>query len=328
MMRLVIVAVLVCTILASPITRELDDEWHSFKSEYAKAYSSDEDYLRRLTWENNIRFIQKHNLEADRGLHSFRVGMNAYGDLTDEEFTSTMNGYKMANKKNGSNFLPANNVDLPSEVDWRTKGYVTPVKDQKQCGSCWAFSAIASLEGQHFKADSQLVSLSEQNLMDCSHPEGNNACEGGLMDQAFEYIKKNKGVDTETSYSYKARDESCHFNQSNVGATDTGFMDIEKGNEDALQQAAATVGPISVAIDASRPSFRFYKTGVYNDHTCSSTRLDHGVTVVGYGMDGGHDYWLVKNSWGTSWGNMGYINMSRNRNNQCGIATAASYPLV
>jgi len=148
------------------------------------------------------------------------------------------------------------------------------------------------------------------------------------MDQAFTYIKENNGVDSESSYPYKGVNGQCQFNAANVAANDTGFVDIKSKSEDDLQSAVATVGPISVAIDASHISFQLYKTGVYHSFFCSQTRLDHGVLAVGYGKDGSKDYWLVKNSWGPEWGEKGYIMMSRNRSNNCGIATSASYPTV
>jgi len=217
---------------------------------------------------------------------------------------------------------------VPKTVDWRKKGLVTPIKDQAQCGSCWAFAAVASLEGQHALSTKKLVSLSEQNLVDCSGPEGNFGCEGGLPDQGYQYIIDNKGIDTEAAYPYTAEDDQCAFNKKKIGATITKFTDIATGDESALQKAVATIGPISVGIDASQDSFQSYTSGIYDEENCSTTQLDHGVTVVGYGSENGKDYWLVKNSWGTVWGIKGYIKMSRNAQNQCGIATLASYPTV
>ena len=148
------------------------------------------------------------------------------------------------------------------------------------------------------------------------------------MDAAFRYVIANRGDDTESSYRYEASQGYCRFNRNNVGATISSYADIPRGNEYSLQSAVSSVGPISVAIDASHTSFQFYRGGVYNEPYCSSTRLDHGVLVVGYGTENGRDYWLVKNSWGTNWGEAGYVKMSRNAGNQCGIATQASYPIV
>uniref|UniRef100_A0A2C9LKE9 Peptidase C1A papain C-terminal domain-containing protein n=1 Tax=Biomphalaria glabrata TaxID=6526 RepID=A0A2C9LKE9_BIOGL len=146
------------------------------------------------------------------------------------------------------------------------------------------------------------------------------------MNSAFTYIRDNNGINTEVSYPYEAVNGICRFNSANVGATDTGFVNIAQ-SESALQNAVATVGPISVAINAGLYTFQLYKSGVYYDKKCSSSTLNHGVLVVGYGTNVS-DYWLVKNSWGKSWGLNGYILMSRNRNNNCGIASAASYPTV
>ncbi|XP_030829336.1 cathepsin L1 [Strongylocentrotus purpuratus] len=312
---------------------DFDDDWNQWKNEHGKRYLSDEEEAsRRLIWQKNLDIVIKHNLKYDLGHFTYDLGMNQFADLKNEEFVSLMNGFRGNSSKatRGSTFLPPSNVfDLPTMVDWRTKGYVTPVKNQLQCGSCWAFSATGSLEGQHFKKTGKLVSLSEQNLVDCSGKEGNMGCEGGLMDQAFQYILDVGGIDTEMSYPYTAMDGQCHFNKANIGATDTGYTDVTTGSESALQMAVASVGPISVAIDASHQSFQLYKSGVYNEPACSSTLLDHGVLAVGYGTSSdGTDYWIVKNSWGAAWGMNGYLWMSRNKDNQCGIATKASYPLV
>lgn len=275
-----------------------------------------------------MKFIEAHNAKHAAGEKTFTVGVNQYADMTNEEFR-TRNGFKRSFKVRA----PAVHEDisvsaLPDTVDWTTKGLVTPVKDQGQCGSCWAFSAVASIEGQHAKSTGNLVSLSEQNLVDCSSAEGDMGCMGGLMDYAFEYVIKSKGIDTEQSYPYEAVDDTCKFASKNIGATIKSYVDIPTGDENALQNAVATIGPISIGIDASQMSFQFYKNGVYDEPNCSSEFLDHGVTAVGYGTDNGVAYWKVKNSWGTSWGETGYIQMSRNKNNQCGVATKASYPVV
>ena len=259
----------------------------------------------------------------------FTLGVNEYSDLDSAEFAKQLTGYRRNAKRTpAENTFVAVNAEIPTSVDWRTKGYVTGIKNQGQCGSCWAFSATGSLEGQHFNATGKLVSLSEQNLVDCSGPEGDEGCNGGLMDDAFRYVIKNGGIDTEASYRYVARDEKCRYNAANVGSTCSGYTDVKSRSEDSLTQAVASIGPVSVAIDASHASFQMYKKGVYYEPDCSSTELDHGVLAVGYGTDDSTDMYIVKNSWGTSWGMDGYIYMSRNRNNNCGIATSASYPRV
>jgi len=299
--------------------------WNSWKLTHMKGYKDmAEEKVRFAIWKDNLEYIEEYNANNKH----MQLGMNHFGDLTNTEFRSMMNGYRQRNTTGGSTFMAPAHLKVPTSVDWRTEGYVTPVKDQGQCGSCWAFSTTGSLEGQHFKKTGTLVSLSEQNLVDCSGSYGNNGCNGGLMDYAFQYIKANNGIDTEASYPYKAENQRCSFHPSDVGATDTGYVDVARGDENALVAAIAANGPISVAIDASHRSFQLYKSGVYYEPECSSTRLDHGVLAVGYGSEGGQDYWIVKNSWNTVWGMQGYIKMRRNHYNNCGVATQASYPLV
>lgn len=308
---------------------EVEREFRSFQRQFNRQYNGVEDEaVRRSIFENNYRYIVAHNMRADNGEHSFRLAVNQFADMTNEEFREKMNGLRPELKRESQHVHRGDNMEVPASVDWRTKGVVTPVKNQGQCGSCWAFSAVAGIEGQHALKTGKLVSLSEQNLVDCSGTEGNMGCEGGLMDQAFQYVKDNKGIDTEASYPYKAVDEQCEYKAASEGSRLTGSTDIQTGSESALQSAVASVGPISVAIDASSMSFQFYSSGVYDDTECGNQRenLDHGVTAVGYGTQSGKDYWLVKNSWDTTWGQKGYIFMSRNKDNQCGIATMASYP--
>jgi cathepsin L len=275
--------------------------------------------------------VNQHNLETSLGLHSFTLAQNEYSDMSSSEVQRVMNGYKGKTPRNNTGtFKLLTNPQLPEEVDWRKEpGYVSPVKNQGQCGSCWSFSTTGALEGQHFKKTGEQVDLSEQQLVDCSRSYGNNGCEGGLMDYAFQYIKDNQGLDTEQGYPYEGEDDQCRFKKSDVGATDNGFVDVTSESEEALKQAVANIGPTSVAIDASHPSFQMYSRGVYDEPECNQEQLDHGVLVVGYGTsEEGKDFWIVKNSWGESWGENGYIRMSRNKDNQCGIASVASYPTV
>ncbi|CAF2514820.1 unnamed protein product [Rotaria sp. Silwood2] len=311
--------------------------WNLFKRIHKKQYiNAREEQYRYTVFKDNVAMINRHNLDADLGLHTYTLKINQFADMTHEEFVRTMlGGLKLTPKKiDLSKPLDLSlNGKIPASVDWREKGAViTVIEDQGQCGSCWAFTATGALEGQHAIKTGNLVRLSAQNLMDCSGSFGNYGCNGGLMDSAFEYIKANNGVDTAASYPYEAQDGPCRFNPANVGATDTGFVDIPTGNETALQIALAKIGPMSVAIDAQHTSFQFYSSGVYNEPACSTTNLCHSFVLVGYDTfhDGTvkQDYYIAKNSWGESWGNKGYIWMSRNKKNQCGIATMGSYPLV
>ncbi|CAF1486102.1 unnamed protein product [Adineta ricciae] len=294
----------------------LDSAWALYKRTYEKQYGSNvEESKRRSIWEDHIALIRKHNLEADLGLHTYTMGMNKYGDMTNLEFVKQMNGLRRPSNVSfpaacGKKYVAPSNFKRPDRVDWRTKGYVTPVKDQGDCGSCWAFGTTGALEGQTFAKTQKLIPLSEQNLVDCSGAYGNEGCNGGLTDDAYRYIRDNKGIDTESSYPYEAKDGKCRFTTKDIGATDTGCTDIEQNNESALQDAIATVGPVSIGIDATQSSFQFYKS------------------AVGYDTQDTVDYYIVKNSWGTSWGNQGYIWMARNRDNQCGVAAYANYPNV
>ncbi|GBL74643.1 Cathepsin L [Araneus ventricosus] len=309
--------------------RPHDALWENYKIVFNKSYNSSEEPIRRRIWELSVLAVQTHNLEASLNMHSFTIGINHFSDRLMHEYV-TMNGLKKVNRPSNStfssHFLAPENANYPDSVDWRKEGFVTGVKDQKDCGSCWAFSATGSLEGQHKRKTGKLVSLSEQNLIDCSTLEGNSGCNGGLIDYAFDYIKKH-GIDTEKSYPYMAKDQQCHFNKQNVGAILTGYVDIPENDEEALKKAVATVGPVSVAINAKGYGFTFYKSGIYEVPKCDPNNLNHAVLIVGYGSENGKDYWILKNSWGTSWGEHGYAKFARNKN-MCGIAALASYPLV
>ncbi|CAF1437123.1 unnamed protein product [Adineta steineri] len=310
----------------------LNQHWNLWKKTNNKNYSDVEEHIRRNIWESNLKKVQAHNYEADLGIHTFWLGMNQFADLTEIEFSKMMNGdnAKVLNQKTNAQyeFTRNPNVKLPDTVDWRDKGYVNPVTDQGQCTSDWALAATGSLEGQHFNATGKLVVLSIQNLIDCSGKQGNMGCIGGEPIQAYEYIKENNGIDTEDAYPYEGDSNRCRFKAEGVGATVTGSTAIKSKDEEALQEAVANIGPIAVAIDSSHTSFQLYKQGVYHEIFCSQIHLDRGLLAVGYGTDSGKDYWLLRNSMGVKWGEQGYIRMTRNKRNECGIATSASYPLV
>lgn len=317
--------------------RRLMSEWVLWKKAFKKVYDSFEEEVQRMeNWLKNMAHIEKHNFEYAIGQKTFKLGMNHYGDMTSKEFGAMVNGFKPSKKspkfKSQDNLYTDHLTDkeeIAKEVDWREHGLVTEVKDQGQCGSCWAFSSTGALEGQMMAKFGKLPDLSEQNLVDCSRDEGNQGCNGGLMDAAFEYVKHQEGLDDEDFYPYEGVDTPpCRYEKSHRAADDVGYKMIPEGDEKALKHALAKVGPVSVAIDASNPSFQFYESGVYYEPHCSPENLDHGVLAVGYGKEGHDKYWLVKNSWSDAWGDEGYIKMARNRENHCGIASYAVYPLV
>jgi len=288
-----------------------------------KSYNHDEFAARFATFKKNVDFIDAQNARKDL---TYKVGLNKFADMTNTEFAAMYNGVKVPKGYTHDATFVNPNKALPASYDWTIMGAVTPIKDQGQCGSCWAFSTTGSVEGCHFLTTKNLASLSEQNLVDCSTAQGNQGCNGGLMTQAMDYIIANNGIDSESSYPYSATGpNTCQFTASNVASKEKAYSNVASGDESALQQSVYS-GPTSVAIDASQSSFQFYTSGVYSDPSCSSSQLDHGVLAVGWGTSSGSDYWIVKNSWGTSWGNQGFIWMARNSNNMCGIATMATIP--
>ena len=277
-------------------------------------------------WKENRDFIRQHN--AKNLGYTLELNQFAGNHYSSWKQRPSANIHMPKRKLELPEEAAVDDAALPASVDWRKKGVVTGVKNQQQCGSCWAFSATGSMEGQHALKTGKLVSLSESQIVDCDTHGNDHGCMGGWMDGAFEYVIANKGIDDEKDYPYVPEDDNCTFRRADVAAKFSGFHDVT-GGEAGLKKAVATIGPISVAIDASNTDFQFYNDGVYYNPDCSKTILDHGVLAVGYGTTkNGTDYWVVKNSWGGAWGKKGYILMARNRNNSCGIATQPSYPIV
>jgi len=218
-------------------------------------------------------------------------------------------------------------------VDWTTKGAVTGVKNQGSCGSCWSFSTTGSLEGAYFLKYGSLLSFSEQQLVSCDTKGNDQGCNGGWMDDAFTYVANNGGITTEDQYPYTSgtsgKTGTCvtsgYTNVANVAPKGSLYVDVKAGSVDAMM-SAVNVGPVSIAIQANQMAFQSYSSGVLTGR-CGNN-LDHGVLLVGYGTDSGTDYWKVKNSWGTSWGEQGYIRIERSSDDLCGLLDAGSYPTL
>jgi C1A family cysteine protease len=297
--------------------------------------------------------IEEHNNRADV---NFTLGHNAYSDMTEDEFAQYFKLGKysgvakdaasaafdsihsgatedsVANMRRRQLLSDHSPLTLPDYVNWVELGAVTPVKNQGSCGSCWAFSTTGALEGAKFIKTGELVALSEQNLLDCDHTD--LGCDGGLMDNAFKFDEKTGGLCSEADYPYLQRQGTCKTNCTDVpGTIVSTFLDVPPGDERSLLSALA-MQPISVAIQASQFVFQFYKSGVLTDDSCGKAAdVDHGVLAVGYGtdLDTQAPYFLVKNSWGASWGDSGYVKLGRGSANEfgmCAILKLASFPIV
>ncbi|KAK3022314.1 hypothetical protein RJ639_046172 [Escallonia herrerae] len=310
---------------------EVKGLYETWLAKHGKAYNGLGEKEKRFEiFKDNLRFIDELNSEE----RTYKVGLNRFADLTNEEYRSTYLGTRTDAKRR---FAKSKSVsqryavkagdELPESVDWRERGAVASIKNQGNCGSCWAFSTVAAVEGINQIVTGELITLSEQELVDCdrSYDAG---CNGGLMDYAFEFIIANGGIDSEADYPYEGVDAQCDPIRKNAKVVSIdGYEDVPPYNEKALKKAVAHQ-PVSVAIEASGRALQLYYSGVFTG--ACGTALDHGVVVVGYGSENGVDYWIVRNSWGNSWGEGGYFRMERNVagtfTGKCGIAMEASYP--
>uniref|UniRef100_A0ACD5V3M3 Uncharacterized protein n=1 Tax=Avena sativa TaxID=4498 RepID=A0ACD5V3M3_AVESA len=307
-------------------TRRMYAEW---MAQHSRTYNAvGEEEHRYAVFRDNLRYIDQHNA----GVHSFRLGLNRFADLTNEEYRSTYTRARSKparERKLSARYQADEDEELPESVDWRDKGAVVGVKDQGDCGSSWAFSAIAAVEGTNQIVTGQLVSLSEQELVDCDTLY-NAGCDGGLMDDAFVFIINSKGIGTEQDYPYIGKDNrSCAANKENkTVVTIDDCNDVPMNSERSLQKAVSNQ-PISVAIETSGRAFQLYESGILSSGACGAD-IDHAATVVGYGSDDGKDYWIVKESLGTAWGESGYVRMERNvkaTSGTCGITYWPCYPI-
>ncbi|WOL04165.1 vignain-like [Canna indica] len=307
------------------------DLYERWQNHHGVSRSHYEKRVRFEVFKENVNYIHESN-KKDK---PYKLSLNKFGDTTREEFRRTYAGSRILRHSlfrgergaRGGGFMYRNVTDLPPAIDWRLKGAVTAVKNQGKCGSCWAFSTVVAVEGINMIKTNKLVSLSEQELVDCDADA--KGCDGGLMDDAFDFIKQNGGITTEGLYPYVAKQEKCDTakENSNVVSID-GHEDVPPNDEEALMKAVSNQ-PVAVAIEASGRDFQFYSEGVFTG-SCG-TGLDHGVAIVGYGTSPDDvKYWIVKNSWGAEWGEQGYIRMQREveaKEGLCGIAMQASYPL-
>ncbi|XP_038681472.1 senescence-specific cysteine protease SAG39-like [Tripterygium wilfordii] len=307
----------------------MSDKLEQWMTKYGRVYENAVEKDRRFNvFKDNVEFIESFNADVNK---PYKLSVNAFADQTNEEFRASRNGLKRTNAPSSVKTTPFKYADVtaaPASLDWRKKGAVTPIKNQGQCGSCWAFSTIAATEGIHQIKTGKLLSLSEQELVDCDTQGEDHGCMGGLMEDGFEFIIHNKGITTEAKYPYNATDDSCNKKEeASHDASITGYEQVPANSEEALLKAVANQ-PVSVSIDASGSAFQFYSSGVFSG--ACGTMLDHGVTAVGYGTTtNGTKYWIVKNSWGTEWGEEGYIRMQRDidaKEGLCGIAMDSSYP--
>jgi len=308
-------------------------QWLEFKDMTGHGYLTATEHNDRYEiFKDNIDKINRHNAKK----LSWWMGVTPFADLTEDEFKEKIVGGCVMTRTERNEFFIGSSTENPAAVDWVTQGKITPVKNQGQCGSCWAFSTTGSIEGRYAIAKGVLNSLSEQELVDCAGSEGNNGCRGGLMDYGFEYVQQEKGLCKESQFPYDAKTEKLQCNQKRSMCQDghvdpiSGYRDVPKENSQELENALVQ-GPVSVAIEADQRSFQLYKGGVLTS-TCGA-KLDHGVLAVGYDNTGDIHSWKIKNSWGPSWGENGYIRLGKDGNynrgqGQCGILMSASYPLI
>jgi cathepsin L len=306
---------------------------------FKKSYSTGSFFERYATFRANSVAIKQHNDKFAKGEVTYQHSLNQFADLSANEFRaqfmrhglrSSMHAVasQTANTQTASNqtMQLLNSTGVPESKDWRQLGKITAVKDQGSCGSCWAFSAVGSMEGAYALSSNNLRTLSEQMLVDCVNSGSYDCATGGIMNDAFTYVISAGGAMSSAEYPYTATDRNqCRFDRSLTQASFQTFHNIPEGDEVALKTASAAHPGISIGVDAS--NFQFYSGGVFNPASCGNTEtsIDHGVLLVGYGTDASGDYWIVKNSWGATWGESGYIRIARNQNNKCGVATMASY---
>jgi len=297
-------------------------KFQEFLKKENKRYTTIEEYMARFNiFKANYMRLEAMTLSPDSKAKTYSVGINKFFDMTPQEFRRTYLNLdiKVVDKiKARSQGLTFSENSAPASHDWRDHGAVGPVKDQGSCGSCWAFSTVGNLEGLNYLKNNKFVQYSEQQLVDCDKID--SGCNGGLMENAYTYLQKAGGIETSADYRYTGRGQSCKFDKTKAALQVSGFVFAKSEDEEEIKEFLFTTGPLAIALNAD--PLQFYNGGVIDADAseCDPQGLNHGVTLVGYGSENGQDYWIVKNSWGTGWGENGYFRMARGRGT-CGINT-------
>ncbi|XP_017879315.1 cathepsin L1-like [Ceratina calcarata] len=313
--------------LPPEVSEKLDEYWNTYKERYNKSYSGNLETSRRITWEQNLVAIYKHNMMAAAGHHTFTLKDNHIADLGTRQYIREMVKLIPSRKRRVSDTMVGAVLHdprkIPSQLDWREAGFETEPKNQRDCGSCYAYSIAGSIQGQIFKETGMLVPLSVQQLVDCSTSTGNMGCSGGSLRNTLRYLQRAKGLMDETHYSYRGKQGACRFKPRLSVVNITSWAVLPARDERALEAAVATIGPIAASINASPKTFQLYHRGVYDDELCSSDMVNHAMLIVGYTPT----EWILKNWWGDEWGEQGYMRLAKNKN-RCGIANYAAYAKV
>lgn len=285
----------------------------SWMHEHNRMYVGDEYAFRLGIFLSNQRYIQEHN----RGDYSFKLSMNMFSASTQSEYRAYLSKPSSNTKRGKGAPLKLKYDPLPDSWDWRKKGVITPIFNQEGCGSGWAFAAAGCQESTWAIHNSKLIPISVSQVLDCDWDD--DGCEGGTADGGSFYVLLEQGGKwmAAADYHYKPFVSECKFAAEKAVET---FTDVHyTGNETDMAHTVAEYGVLAFGYDASLSSFEYYSSGVYDDNQCDPWNLCHYMTIVGFGTDAGKDYWLVKNSFGTSWGIEGYAELVRNKNGQCGI---------
>ncbi|KYM82062.1 Cathepsin K [Atta colombica] len=314
--------------LPPKISEKLDDYWKAYKTQFNKIYAKNLESARRMAWEQNLVEIYKHNLLAAAGHHSYTLRDNHIADLSTRQYIREMVKLIPSRRRR----LPTEPIvsgaqrdsrNIPTSLDWRKYGFITSPVNQRSCGSCYAYSIAESIEGQIFKQTGMLLPVSAQQLVDCSTITGNLGCTGGSLRNTLKYLEKSKGLMARSTYPYDAEQGECRFEKDQSVVNITSWAILPARDEKALEIAVATIGPVAASINASPKTFQLYHKGVYDDHRCSSDMVNHAMLIIGYTPT----EWILKNWWGDSWGENGYMRLARNKN-RCGVANYAAYVKV